>query len=176
MSYLGTTAMSSDLRNLKTDHHPSIIYTLISLPQVSNSLLYTALFPLSLSSRLTIRASCNMDLSDFPMDKQRCPLIIGSCKYSMHAASSSSTWLYEYLLFCIYLRVSHFWRITKREGCTSMRKRTNLVDTHYTYLGIGALCKDINYYHVLRAQLEHKTRRISRSVLTLKLRQMCFFS
>lgn len=33
-----------------------------------------------LSLRLTIRASCQMDLSDFPMDKQNCPLYIGSCK------------------------------------------------------------------------------------------------
>lgn len=32
------------------------------------------------SQRLTIRASCQMDLSDFPMDKQNCPLYIGSCK------------------------------------------------------------------------------------------------
>lgn len=30
--------------------------------------------------RLTIRASCQMDLSDFPMDKQNCPLYIGSCE------------------------------------------------------------------------------------------------
>jgi len=30
--------------------------------------------------RLTIKASCQMDLSDFPMDKQRCPLQIGSCE------------------------------------------------------------------------------------------------
>ena len=31
--------------------------------------------------RLTIRASCQMDLADFPMDNQKCPLRIGSCKY-----------------------------------------------------------------------------------------------
>ena len=30
--------------------------------------------------RLTIKASCQMDLSDFPMDKQRCPLQMGSCE------------------------------------------------------------------------------------------------
>ena len=33
--------------------------------------------------RLTIRATCVMNLADFPMDKQRCPLKIGSCKYSI---------------------------------------------------------------------------------------------
>ena len=32
------------------------------------------------SQRLTIRATCIMNLEDFPMDKQRCPLKIGSCK------------------------------------------------------------------------------------------------
>merc|ERR1711953_1110040 len=34
------------------------------------------------SQRLTIKASCQMDLSDFPMDKQNCPLYIGSFGYS----------------------------------------------------------------------------------------------
>ncbi len=34
--------------------------------------------------RLTIKAGCQMDLSDFPMDKQRCPLQIGSCEYQYH--------------------------------------------------------------------------------------------
>ena len=33
------------------------------------------------SQRLTIRATCIMNLEDFPMDKQRCPLRIGSCEY-----------------------------------------------------------------------------------------------
>jgi gamma-aminobutyric acid receptor subunit alpha len=33
------------------------------------------------SQRLTIKASCMMNLEDFPMDKQRCPLRIGSCKF-----------------------------------------------------------------------------------------------
>ena len=33
------------------------------------------------SFRLTIKAGCQMDLSDFPMDKQNCPLFIGSCKF-----------------------------------------------------------------------------------------------
>ena len=32
------------------------------------------------SQRLTIRATCIMNLEDFPMDKQRCPLKIGSCE------------------------------------------------------------------------------------------------
>lgn len=34
------------------------------------------------SQRLTIRASCQMDLSHFPMDMQSCPLSIGSFGYS----------------------------------------------------------------------------------------------
>ena len=33
------------------------------------------------SQRLTIRAHCPMDLSDFPMDRQICPLKIGSFGY-----------------------------------------------------------------------------------------------
>ena len=32
------------------------------------------------SQRLTIRAHCIMNLEDFPMDRQRCPLKIGSCE------------------------------------------------------------------------------------------------
>ena len=31
-------------------------------------------------SRLTIKASCPMYLHDFPVDKQKCPLVFGSCK------------------------------------------------------------------------------------------------
>lgn len=31
--------------------------------------------------RLTIKAGCPMNLEDFPMDIQRCPLKFGSCKY-----------------------------------------------------------------------------------------------
>lgn len=34
------------------------------------------------SQRLTIRATCIMNLEDFPMDKQRCPLKIGSFGYT----------------------------------------------------------------------------------------------
>ena len=33
------------------------------------------------SQRLTLRAHCPMDLSDFPMDRQKCPLEIGSFAY-----------------------------------------------------------------------------------------------
>ncbi|XP_047366195.1 gamma-aminobutyric acid receptor alpha-like isoform X2 [Vespa velutina] len=35
------------------------------------------------SSRLTIKAGCPMNLEDFPMDTQRCPLKFGSSEYSM---------------------------------------------------------------------------------------------
>ncbi|XP_068907238.1 gamma-aminobutyric acid receptor alpha-like isoform X2 [Tenebrio molitor] len=35
------------------------------------------------SSRLTIKAGCPMNLEDFPMDIQRCPLKFGSSEYSM---------------------------------------------------------------------------------------------
>lgn len=33
------------------------------------------------SSRLTIKAGCPMNLADFPMDIQKCPLKFGSCEY-----------------------------------------------------------------------------------------------
>lgn len=33
------------------------------------------------SGRLTIKAKCPMELHSFPMDRQSCPLILGSCKY-----------------------------------------------------------------------------------------------
>jgi gamma-aminobutyric acid receptor subunit alpha len=35
------------------------------------------------SSRLTIKASCPMNLRDFPLDVQTCPLYIGSYGYEM---------------------------------------------------------------------------------------------
>ena len=31
--------------------------------------------------RLTIKAKCPMELRTFPMDRQSCPLILGSCEY-----------------------------------------------------------------------------------------------
>lgn len=34
-----------------------------------------------INCRLTIKAGCPMNLEDFPMDIQRCPLKFGSCKY-----------------------------------------------------------------------------------------------
>lgn len=41
------------------------------------------LYLLSLLYRLTIKAKCPMCLRNFPMDTQSCPLIIGSCKYTI---------------------------------------------------------------------------------------------
>lgn len=32
--------------------------------------------------RLTIKAKCPMELRNFPMDRQSCPLILGSCMYT----------------------------------------------------------------------------------------------
>jgi hypothetical protein len=37
--------------------------------------------------RLTIKAGCPMNLEDFPMDTQRCPLKFGSCKLPIIATS-----------------------------------------------------------------------------------------
>lgn len=41
------------------------------------------------SMRLTITASCPMYLRKFPLDAQRCPLIIGSCEYLQFSISRS---------------------------------------------------------------------------------------
>ena len=54
--------------------------------KITNSLRfpYFRLFPngrVLYSQRLTIRATCLMNLEDFPMDRQACPLKIGSCNY-----------------------------------------------------------------------------------------------
>ncbi|XP_076749781.1 gamma-aminobutyric acid receptor subunit alpha-2 isoform X3 [Xylocopa sonorina] len=45
------------------------------------------------SMRLTIKAKCPMELRNFPMDRQSCPLILGSCKYY---AYTSGQLVYEW--------------------------------------------------------------------------------
>ncbi|KAH8237720.1 hypothetical protein KR038_008954, partial [Drosophila bunnanda] len=44
------------------------------------------------SMRLTIKATCPMELKNFPMDRQSCPLVIGSCKYLPFEYRSSTLW------------------------------------------------------------------------------------
>lgn len=46
-------------------------------------------FSMSLCFRLTIKAGCPMNLEDFPMDIQRCPLQFGSCEFSRFICSAT---------------------------------------------------------------------------------------
>lgn len=48
------------------------------------------------SMRLTIKATCPMELRNFPMDRQSCPLILGSCKYLRVISDEHTIW------FCIF--------------------------------------------------------------------------
>lgn len=60
------------------------------------------------SMRLTIKATCPMELRNFPMDRQSCPLILGSCKYFSNVLFST--------LSCPYLRFQY---LTHQDAYTS---------------------------------------------------------
>ena len=71
-SYLHTITTPNRFVRYATLHH---LFTIFWVP-------HFRLFPngrVLYSQRLTIRATCHMNLEDFPMDRQACPLKIGSC-------------------------------------------------------------------------------------------------
>lgn len=43
--------------------------------------IFSIYFLLQSKNRLTVKARCFMELKNFPMDKQSCPLMFGSCRY-----------------------------------------------------------------------------------------------
>jgi len=76
-SYLHTITTPNKLLRINRDGH--ILY---SVRFVNNDKVVDVLPQLLMIStnRLTIKAKCDMDLRDFPMDHQSCPLVLGSCK------------------------------------------------------------------------------------------------
>ncbi len=78
--------------------------------------------------RITLKVSCTMHFSLFPMDKQSCPLLIESCEYNYFSCYSSSKassplHLFFVFFFLISLRpflssVSNSMFHTERETCS----------------------------------------------------------
>nr|CAI5822986.1 unnamed protein product [Callosobruchus analis] len=55
------------------------------------------------SMRLTIKAKCPMELRSFPMDRQSCPLIFGSCEFSVLQVSFNLQRHTGYFLIQVYV-------------------------------------------------------------------------
>ncbi|KAG6453842.1 hypothetical protein O3G_MSEX008316 [Manduca sexta] len=55
------------------------------------------------SMRLTIKAKCPMELRNFPMDRQSCPLILGSCDFSVLQVSFNLQRHTGYFLIQVYV-------------------------------------------------------------------------
>lgn len=81
-SYLHTITTPNKLLRINRDG--SILYSVRFDSWETIQTNYVALFDVQLFflNRLTIKAKCSMDLRDYPMDHQSCPLVLGSCKQS----------------------------------------------------------------------------------------------